>query len=157
MLALAVRAGDVPAAEALLPRRRLIDDVRAARKDHLALSVRVDRTHHVTRHALRPRITVTEQTGVHLAREAWLLLVGLAQHVEDAAQLRVGGGDLQHVAVVAVADVNVVVEVDGARRARRDASALQARLGADKHLRRDGAAQLKPGGRPRTRPTAERP
>ncbi len=70
-----------------------------------------------------------------LADQLRSVVVSLVERVEDGAQLRVGDGHLDVVAGVAVAHVNVVVEVDRSRGARRDAIALHAGLREDEHLR----------------------
>src|SRR5690606_41618436 len=59
----------------------------------------------------------------------------LVQRVIHGAQLRIDGGNLQHFARLAIANVHIVVEVQRARRPRRNLVALQTRLGKHEHLR----------------------
>src|SRR5947209_3345330 len=79
---------------------------------------------------------MAQEARVALPREDRPVPGLLLERVEDGAELRIDGADLHHRAVLAVADVHVVVEIQGARRLRGDTAALQARLGENEHLRR---------------------
>jgi hypothetical protein len=61
----------------------------------------------------------------------------LIERVEDCAELRIGGRDFHDRTVLHPADVDIVVEVNRARRPRRDAIELQAGFREDEPLRRD--------------------
>lgn len=78
---------------------------------------------------------MTQRASVGVPRELRVIHLFLVKRVEDAAELRIDGGDLDNVTVHAPADVHVVVEIDRSWRARVDAVPLEARLGEDQHLR----------------------
>ncbi len=76
------------------------------------------------------------------ALEYRMIALAFVQNVEDRSLHRIERNELQHLAVMHLADIHVVVEVQRARRLRRDFLVLEAGLGKDQRLRFDGDLQL---------------
>ena len=88
------------------------------------------------------RRVVALQAGRGLPLELRVLARLLLERVEDAAELRVGGGHFHDRPALHPADVHIVVEIDRARRPGRDVIDLQAGPREDEPLRRHRDVQM---------------
>ena len=98
----------------------------------------MDRTRHVAGYVERSRRFMALQALAVVGDEAWTVRRLLVERVEDAGFAGRGRGDFEDRSASHPADVDVVVEVERARRLRPDQPELGRCLGEDKSLRRDG-------------------
>src|SRR6185437_1680229 len=109
-----------------LGQRAFVAGAEGARvKDRHAAGVWINRTHQMAGNVLRLRRSVALQAIVCLALENRLLRLLLAERVKHRTLLRIGCGHFHHFAMLAKADIGVVVEVDGPWRAARDLTPLK--------------------------------
>ncbi len=137
----AVRAGDVPTPPALLEGALVSRDERVGLNRLSSRRPGEDRTQKDTRHSPRPGRDVALSAIEGRTHEDRLVGWLLVQEVEDRPLVRVERGDLQRVAVLNPAEVDVVVEIEGPRGRGRDLLVLKTGLGEDQGLRRDGHLQ----------------
>ena len=118
VLLIAVRAGDVPAAPALFERRGLIDAIRARGEDRQpAASENTERTTWPGTSFVCDEPWQIRQLSV-CRRKFGASDAVLIERVKDRAELRIDGRNFQHVALLAEADINIVVEIQRPRRVR---------------------------------------
>ena len=142
MLLLAALARHVPAAPAVLEGRTVVDEYPALVRGEVTGRSRVAGADDEARHAAaRERVrVVAAQATPHLPRECRPARLFLRRHrvverVEHGPEVRVERCDLER-PVLHPGDVDIVVEIDRARRAGVDPPALQARLREHERLRR---------------------
>ena len=133
---LAEVSGDVPAAPPLAERAFLRGDEGAGGENGLAVGIGEDRAHEQAGDVAGHGGAVTLQAVIGFAEDfgGGALIDG----VERRAEFGVGAGDFDVVAAGDVADVGVIVEVNGARAGWGNAIALKAGFGEDEGLRRWG-------------------
>ena len=132
-----VLAGHVPTAPAIVEIARLVRRERPAPQPRPARRVRENAADQIARHVLGATRGVARQAPAPVTDEARCPCRRLLQRVEGGTLLWVGRSEFQHVAVAAIADINVVVEIERPRRRRRNPLQLQTRFGKDERLGTD--------------------
>ena len=123
-----VTAGDVPSTPAIFERRRVIDSMTSFGKNRQTVGGDEQRSDKEPWHSVGLRGAVALEATVRLAFDDRRFSVRLIERVEDRAQLRIGHRQFNDLPSVTVTDVDVVVEVERARRPGRDTVTLHARL-----------------------------
>ena len=117
-------AGDVPAAPPLFQGAAMVSDKAARLRDRHAVPIWKNRPNHQARHSQRRAGLVALETGIapfELRMSGRILI----ERVEANALLRVERREFQDITRAHETNSDVIAEIEGARRARRNARGLE--------------------------------
>ena len=127
--------GDVPPSPTIFDGTRMIDPLASFRKYGQSAGSYEHRSDEQSGHPVGLCRPVALQTAVGLSFYRRRFAFSLIERVKHGAKAWVGRSEFNHLPCMAVAHIDVVIEVQRARSARRDAIALHTRFRENEQLR----------------------